>query len=220
MVLVLLLDVATNRAALRRAHCKSAVTFLPCESGHTNLIMHPTRRDRLQFAKHISQPVRRAQPDQHMHMVRNAANAIRNSARRANDSAKVRMKVCAPCTLNERLMIFGSENDVIMQAQMGGRHIGFIYHAPLGLGICLYSRRWFPPQANVQNPFGIGFDDDEMVTTPLPKRSTPDFDLSPPKKSRSRNCNRLHERLRVLRKVRAKSAKKIKKKLVIHSFIR
>jgi hypothetical protein len=170
MVLVLLIDVATNRAALRRVHCKSAVTFLPCESEHTNLIVHPTRRDRLQFAKHISQPVRRAQPDQHMHMVRNAANALRNSARRANDSANVRMKVCAPCTLNERLMIFGSENDVIMQAQMRGRHIGFIYHALLGLGICLYSRRWFAPPANVQNPFGIGFDDDEKVTALLPKR--------------------------------------------------
>jgi len=40
------------------------------------------------------------------------------SIRRANDSTKVCMQIAAPGGLDQRLVIFRSENDVIMQAKM------------------------------------------------------------------------------------------------------
>src|SRR5436190_17239825 len=108
-------DVMTNRSALRGADGKRAVTFLPRKLAHANLTVHPTRRNRLQFAKHISQTMRCAKADQQVDVIRDTAHALGNSIRRADDSTKVRVQVIAPCWLNQRLMIFRSENDVIMR---------------------------------------------------------------------------------------------------------
>ena len=81
MVLRLLLDVLTNRFALGSAHRKCAVTFLPCETTHPNLIVHPTGRNRFWLAHDISQTVRRAKANQQMHMIGDAADAFGNSIR-------------------------------------------------------------------------------------------------------------------------------------------
>ena len=86
MVLVLLLDVATNGAALRRAHRKSPITFLPCKVTHPNLVVHPAGSNRFEFAEHISQAVRCAKANQQMHMIGDAADAFGNSVRCADDS--------------------------------------------------------------------------------------------------------------------------------------
>ena len=118
MMLCLLLNVMTDRFALRRTYCERAVTFLPCKIAHANLVMHPTGRNRLWFAKNISQAVRRTEANQQMHMIGNAIYALGNSVRCANDSTKVRMQVAAPCRLDHRIVILRSENDVIMEAQM------------------------------------------------------------------------------------------------------
>src|SRR5882724_10594807 len=115
MMLRLLLDVMTNRFALRSTYGKGAITFLPCEMMHTNLIVYPAGRNRLQLTKHICQAVRRAQANQQMHVIRHTAHALGNSIRRPDDSAKICVQVSAPRRLDDRLMIFRSENDVIMQ---------------------------------------------------------------------------------------------------------
>jgi hypothetical protein len=54
---------------------------------HANLIVHPTGRNCLQLAEHVSQPVRRAKAGQQMYMIRNATDALGTSTRGANDSA-------------------------------------------------------------------------------------------------------------------------------------
>ena len=90
-MLVLLLDVATDCVALRSAYCKRAITFLPCKLAHADLIVHPSGRNRLQLAKHISKAVCRAKANQKMHMIGDAADAFGDSIRRADDSTKVRV---------------------------------------------------------------------------------------------------------------------------------
>jgi len=117
-MLRLLFDVMTNRFALRSAYRKRAVTFLPCETAHANLIVHLTGRNRLQFAKHINQAVRCAKANQQTYVIRDAADALGNSVGRADDSTEICMQVPAPCRLDHRLVIFRSENDVIMQTQV------------------------------------------------------------------------------------------------------
>ena len=62
--------------------------------------------------------MRRAKANQQMHMIGDAANALGNSIRRANDSAKICVKISAPSRLDHRLVILRSENDVIMQTQV------------------------------------------------------------------------------------------------------
>jgi hypothetical protein len=118
VMLGLLFDVMAKRFVLRSAHGKCAVTLLPCKSRHANLIVNPTRRNRLQLAKHVSQTMRCAEPDQQVYMMRDAADALWNALCRADDAAKVRMQVPAPRLLDYWLVIFRSENDVIVQAQM------------------------------------------------------------------------------------------------------
>src|SRR5689334_22040511 len=96
MVLRLSLDVLADRFPMGSAHRECAVTFLPCETTHPNLIVHPTRRNRFKLAHNISQTVRRAKANQQMHMIGNSADALGDSIRRANDSAKISVQVCPP----------------------------------------------------------------------------------------------------------------------------
>ncbi len=53
-------------------------------------------------------------------MIGDAADALGDSVGRADDSSKIRVQFVAPRSLDHRLVIFRSENNVIMQAQMCG----------------------------------------------------------------------------------------------------
>jgi len=111
-------DALTNCFALRSADRKCAIAFLPFEVAQANLIVHPTRRNALWFAKHISQAMCCAKPDKQMHMIGNAAHTLCDSIRHSNDPAELRVQVIAPGGLDYRLVIFRSKNNVIVQAQM------------------------------------------------------------------------------------------------------
>ena len=53
-----------------------------------------------------------------MHMIGDATDALGNSIGRADYSAKICMQIPAACGLDHGLVIFGSENNVIMQTQV------------------------------------------------------------------------------------------------------
>jgi hypothetical protein len=53
--------------------------------------VHPSGRNRLQLAKHISKTVCRAKANQKMHIIGDVTYAFDNSIRRADDSTKVRV---------------------------------------------------------------------------------------------------------------------------------
>ena len=69
VMLHLLFDVMTNRFALGGTYRKRSITFLPCEPTHANLLVHPTRRNRLELTKHISQAMCCSKTDQKMDMI-------------------------------------------------------------------------------------------------------------------------------------------------------
>ena len=62
--------------------------------------------------------MRRAKANQQMHMIGDAADALGDSIRRANDSAKIACRSPRHSRLDHRLVILRSKNDVIMQAQV------------------------------------------------------------------------------------------------------
>jgi hypothetical protein len=51
-------------------------------------------------------------------MIGDAADALGNSICCANDAAKIRVQISAPRGLDYWLVIFRTENDVVMQAQV------------------------------------------------------------------------------------------------------
>src|SRR2546428_11491656 len=139
MVLPLLLDVTANHLALGSADRKRTVAFLPCKITDANLIVHPTGRNGLQLAKHISNAMRRAKADQQM--IRDTTDALGNSIRRADDATQVGVQFAAPWWLDHRLEIFRSENDVM--------DMWCLPSPPPGLGVCFIPHvRWLAPPAN------------------------------------------------------------------------
>jgi len=113
MVLRLLLDVTANHLALGSADRKRTVALLPCKITDANLIVHPTGRNGLQLAKHISKAMRRAKADQQMHVIRDTTDALGNSIRHADDATEIGVQCAAPWWLDHKLVIFLSENDVM-----------------------------------------------------------------------------------------------------------
>jgi hypothetical protein len=66
------------------------------------------------------------------------------------------VQVAAPGRLDERLMIFRSENNVIMQTQVCGWHMDLMYHGTArALSCFIPDYRWFAPLANIQHPPGL-----------------------------------------------------------------
>jgi hypothetical protein len=63
MVLFLLLDVTTERSALRGTHGKRAITFLPRETTNTNLVVNRSRK-KPPLAREARQPSGASHEDQ------------------------------------------------------------------------------------------------------------------------------------------------------------
>ena len=53
-----------------------------------------------------------------MHVIGGAANALGDSVGGADDPSKIRVQFAAPRSLDHRLVVLRSKNDVIMQAQV------------------------------------------------------------------------------------------------------
>ena len=69
-------------------------------------------------AMHIGETVRCAKTYQKVNVIGDAAHALCKTVCGSNDSTQIRMQVPAPRRLDHWLIIFCSENDVIMQAQV------------------------------------------------------------------------------------------------------
>ena len=60
-----------------------------------------------------------AQSDKKMHMIGHTADAFRDPIVSPGDSAEICVQFRTPLPFNYRVVIFGSENQMIMQTQMG-----------------------------------------------------------------------------------------------------
>ena len=64
--------------------------------------------------------MRRLQTHQQMHVVPHSADALRECAEAPNRAAKIIVEARPPGWQDDRLSVFGSENEVVMQAEIGG----------------------------------------------------------------------------------------------------
>ena len=71
-------------------------------------------------------------------MVRHATDGFGHTVERANHSAKVSMQSIPPDGGNEGFVVFCSEHEMVMKAQMCGRHGGISFQRPFGAGVLLY----------------------------------------------------------------------------------
>ena len=55
-----------------------------------------------------------------MHVIRYAADGFGQTVERANHAAEISVQSVSPSRGNERFVVFGSENEMVMKAQMGG----------------------------------------------------------------------------------------------------
>ncbi len=92
--------------------------------------MHPSGRNRFQFAKHIRQAMRCAQANEQMHMIGHATDTFGDSPGGSNDSTKVRVQVPAPPLMDHCVVILRPKDEMIMEAQMCGWHIALVLQRP------------------------------------------------------------------------------------------
>ena len=65
-------------------------------------------------------------------MVGDAADSERNAVERADDAAEVRMEARTPRFVDERAAFFCAEDNVVFEAGVGGRHLGWVLTGKLG----------------------------------------------------------------------------------------
>ena len=106
---------------------KSGIAFLPGERLFIDLIMYPNRSRFLQFTHEIRQTMGCLQTDKQVDMIGNSPDAFRDSTKSVNCSAQVLEQSRTPRFSNPGLSIFCAENNVVMQAEIGGRHVRGIF---------------------------------------------------------------------------------------------
>lgn len=119
VMLLLHSDILSNRLALRSAYGERTITFLPSKVLGSYVVMHPFGRDSLELPQYVRQAMRSTQTDEQGYMVGNATNDLRHTAQGADNTAHERMQLWPPCGRDARIMVFGAEDQMIMQAQMG-----------------------------------------------------------------------------------------------------
>lgn len=153
-------------------HGESRVATLSCKfPAAFHMLMHPCGGSLLQFPYEIRKAMGGFQSHQQMHMIRHAADGFGNATQAMDRATKIFMKPWTPRGIDQRYPVLRAENNVIMQAQIGGGHDGRVGGAtagvtplsgtPSGCGMFLGAwsrgvRRCAPrPRANVCDPFGI-----------------------------------------------------------------
>ena len=122
MMLLLPTDVMGDLFEIRGADRERAITLLPGEAGHSNLLMNPFRRRGFEIAHHIGQTMGGPESDQQMNVIPHPANRFGDTSRRSNHAAQVSVQTVTPCGVNQDTAFFGAENEVVMEAQMGRGH--------------------------------------------------------------------------------------------------
>jgi hypothetical protein len=126
MMLFLIGDVPPYPIPHGRAHRKGGIAVLPGERLFAHGIVNPRGRILLHLPQHIREDMRGPEPHQQMDMVRRAADAFRKAAQAAHDPTEIFVQAGPPFRVNQRRAVLGAEYEVVMQAQVGGGHGGFV----------------------------------------------------------------------------------------------
>src|ERR1051325_5486958 len=122
MVFLLIRDVPLDHRPRGGAHRERRVAYLPGKGEQADLLMYPRRRCFFQLTHEIRQAMSSFQANEQMDMIRDAADALRKSAEAGNGPAQVFVQPRTPFGGDDGFAVFGSEHQMIMQAQVGRSH--------------------------------------------------------------------------------------------------
>ena len=113
VVLLLVGDVELKVGQDRFADRESAVADLPGEVfSFGKCVVNPAGGVGFDVAHHVGQHQRRGQLGQQMYVVGNAADANRHTPQFSDDAPQIRVQPLLQFKVNERLAMFGAENNV------------------------------------------------------------------------------------------------------------
>src|SRR3954453_7320175 len=95
-MLLLCLNVFTNRANIRSTHREGTISLLPRKFRNAHVLMHPSRGHFLDLAQNVGKAVRGAKAQQQMYMIRGPADLLWYAVERLDATTKVGLKVITP----------------------------------------------------------------------------------------------------------------------------
>src|SRR5690349_5899346 len=90
----------------------------------------------------------RIQSNQHMYVVGDSSDLLRNTSKTLNDSSQKSMDPRPPFGSNQSRTIFCAKNNMVMEGKMSRRHCQRIFLRPCRGGNPDWMNRWLAPPAN------------------------------------------------------------------------
>ena len=122
MMFLLIGNVGLDGPSRRGADCECCVSFLPGKRPTVEIVVNPTRRCLFQLAHHVGQTMARFQANQEVYMIDHSSHTLRESVQTRNRTAKILMESASPRRDDPRFPRFRAEDEMIMEAAIGGRH--------------------------------------------------------------------------------------------------
>ncbi len=109
-------NIGFDCGAMRQTDCKGAISWLPGEIAHADAFVNPSRRTLFNVLNECGNGMSRAQANQQMNMIRRAANRLRDRIRVTCQTAQIFMQPLAPSLRDERMSVFGGEDQMKVKA--------------------------------------------------------------------------------------------------------
>lgn len=122
VMLVLLLNVCADSRNLGAAHGECAISVLPIERAFADGVVNPLGRFVFHVAHDFADLMGRFQADKHVNVVGYTADFRWHAAERIDAAAKKGLETILPFRDDEWATIFGTENEVVIERVMRGRH--------------------------------------------------------------------------------------------------
>jgi len=128
MMRFLILNVTPDGGNVRNTYGENAISILPAKTGVANGVMHPFGGFAFHITHDLGDQMRGFEADQHVDMIGDASDFRGNSASVTNQAAHEGVEPFTPAWSDERNAVFGSENKVVIQSVVCGRHTEIFQH--------------------------------------------------------------------------------------------
>ena len=121
MVFLLIGNVCADGGPRRSADGEGGISFLPVEAGAFRL-PDPVRRGFFQLPHEVGEASGRFQGDEKVNVIRHAADSLGVCVQAIDDAAKIGVEFVPPFLVEDGFAVFRREDEMVMQAGMGGGH--------------------------------------------------------------------------------------------------
>jgi hypothetical protein len=132
MVFGLTSNVCRNVGKIGAADGEGAVSLLPGEAVLADRVVTPGRCTFLQIAKEVGDAMRGSQSHEQMDVVLDTSNLESYTPKMADSPSENGVKLRAPSWIDEWPAVFGREYEVVVKADMCGRHFVPPFRSSLG----------------------------------------------------------------------------------------